>query len=90
MFKSTLNIAVAIVCSSLVTLTGCEPKVAQSQVIQPLETPIVIEHNLGQTVISNRPQRVAALDMNEVDFLDQLNVPIAGLSLIHISEPTRR
>ncbi|AGU59964.1 ferric anguibactin-binding protein (plasmid) [Vibrio anguillarum] len=79
MFKSTLNIAVAIVCSSLVTLTGCEPKVAQSQVIQPLETPIVIEHNLGQTVISNRPQRVAALDMNEVDFLDQLNVPIAGM-----------
>ncbi|MBF4217956.1 ferric anguibactin-binding protein, partial [Vibrio anguillarum] len=67
MFKSTLNLAVALACGSLVTLTGCEPTAAQSQVVQPLETPIVIEHNLGQTVISNRLQRVAALDMNEVD-----------------------
>ncbi|BDR15155.1 siderophore ABC transporter substrate-binding protein [Vibrio sp. STUT-A11] len=79
MFKSTLSLSIALACSSLVTLTGCEPEVAKTQVTQPLETPIVIEHNLGTTTISSRPQRVAALDMNEVDFLDQLNVPIAGM-----------
>jgi len=62
-----------------VTLTGCEQQTAQPVIIQELETPIVIDHNLGQTVIAHRPQRVAALDMNEVDFLDQLGVPIAGM-----------
>jgi len=79
MLKSTLSLAVALASSSLVALIGCEQQVTQSQTVQPLETPIVIEHNLGETVITNRPQRVAALDMNEVDFLDQLNVPVAGM-----------
>jgi iron complex transport system substrate-binding protein len=30
-------------------------------------------------VIDRLPQRVVALDMNEVDFLDQLKVPVAGM-----------
>ena len=30
-------------------------------------------------MIAQRPQRVAVLDMNEVDFLDQLGVPVAGM-----------
>lgn len=41
--------------------------------------PVTVKHQLGETVISQRPQRVAALDMNEVDFLDQLGVAIAGM-----------
>lgn len=40
--------------------------------------PVTVEHSLGVTVIEHRPQRVAALDMNELDFLDQLGVPVAG------------
>ena len=36
-------------------------------------------HKLGTTVIEQRPRRVAVLDMNEVDFLDQLGVPVAGM-----------
>ncbi|EDP60189.1 siderophore ABC transporter substrate-binding protein [Vibrio sp. AND4] len=81
MFKSTLSLSVALTCSSLGFLTACEPtgSIAEPQMSQPLENPIVIKHNLGETVILNRPQRVAALDMNEVDFLDQLDVPIAGM-----------
>ncbi|WP_045378514.1 siderophore ABC transporter substrate-binding protein [Vibrio campbellii] len=81
MFKSTLSLSVALACCSLGVLTACEPTaaIAKTQAAQPLDTPIVIEHNLGETVISSRPQRVAALDMNEVDFLDQLNIPIAGM-----------
>lgn len=81
MFKSTLSLSVALACCSLGMLTACEPTaaIAKTQAEQPFDTPIVIEHNLGETVISSRPQRVAALDMNEVDFLDQLNVPIAGM-----------
>lgn len=42
-------------------------------------TPVTVEHQLGTTVISALPQRVVALDMNEVDFLDLLEVPIAGM-----------
>ena len=79
MLTRTLSLAIALACSTLVTLTGCEQQTTQPSITQVLETPIVIEHNLGQTVISHRPQRVAALDMNEVDFLDQLGVPIAGM-----------
>ena len=30
-------------------------------------------------MIDHLPQRVAVLDMNEADFLDQLNVPIMGM-----------
>ncbi|MGB6098934.1 siderophore ABC transporter substrate-binding protein [Comamonas thiooxydans] len=41
--------------------------------------PISIRHKLGTTLIKRLPQRVAALEMNEVDFLDQLGVPVAGM-----------
>lgn len=40
--------------------------------------PITITHSLGETVIDKRPEKVAALDMNELDFLDHLSVPVAG------------
>jgi iron complex transport system substrate-binding protein len=42
-------------------------------------SPVTVHHQLGTTVVSQPPQRVAALDMNEVDFLDQLGVPVAGM-----------
>ena len=41
--------------------------------------PVSIRHKLGTTLIQRLPQRVAALEMNEVDFLDQLGVPVAGM-----------
>ncbi|WP_283176335.1 siderophore ABC transporter substrate-binding protein [Gemmobacter sp. 24YEA27] len=40
--------------------------------------PVTIEHALGTTVIESRPERVVALDMNELDFLDRLDVPVVG------------
>lgn len=49
------------------------------QIASELKEPITIKHQLGETVISKRPEKVAALSMNEVDYLDQLNVPIAGM-----------
>jgi len=45
----------------------------------PARAAITIRHKLGTTVIPRPPQRVAALEMNEVDFLDQLGVPVAGM-----------
>lgn len=42
-------------------------------------TPVTVQHKLGTTVVSRLPQRVVALDMNEVDFLDQLGVPVVGM-----------
>lgn len=41
-------------------------------------SPVTVEHSLGTTVIEKRPERVAVLDMNELDFLDQLDVEVAG------------
>ena len=41
--------------------------------------PVTVQHKLGTTVIRKLPQRVAALEMNEVDCLDRLGVPIAGM-----------
>lgn len=41
--------------------------------------PITIKHQLGDTLIEKTPTKIAALSMNEVDFLDQLDVPIAGM-----------
>ena len=46
---------------------------------QPAFAPLTVRHKLGTTVIRKLPVRVAALDMNEVDFLDQLGVPVAGM-----------
>lgn len=46
---------------------------------QPAFAPLTVQHKLGTTVIRKLPVRVAALDMNEVDFLDQLGVPVAGM-----------
>lgn len=52
-----------------------------SALAQPLAAyaPVTVEHKLGKTEIKRLPQRVAALEMNEVDMLDQLGVPIAGM-----------
>jgi len=41
--------------------------------------PVTVNHNMGTTVIERLPQRVVALDMNEVDFLDLLGIPVAGM-----------
>lgn len=46
---------------------------------QPAYQPVTVKHQLGTTVIKQLPQRVLALDMNEVDFLDTLGVPVAGM-----------
>ncbi|WP_374990749.1 siderophore ABC transporter substrate-binding protein [Acinetobacter rudis] len=65
---------------STVMLLGCEKQPAvQQQAIQQWAQPVNIQHQLGTTIIQQRPQRVAVLDMNEADFLDQLGVKIAGM-----------
>jgi iron complex transport system substrate-binding protein len=79
--------ALAGLVSAMLALQGCEPKPATSSPASPLQTtatqaayaPVTVRHTLGTTVIEELPQRVVALDMNEVDFLDQLGVPVAGM-----------
>ncbi|MBK4214312.1 siderophore ABC transporter substrate-binding protein [Paracoccus caeni] len=56
----------------LTTLTAAIPARADDF------APITVTHSLGETVIGQRPLTVAALDMNELDFLDRLGVPVAG------------
>lgn len=64
-----------------ISLQGCDKTadLDSPQASQTLEEPMTIHHQLGDTVIDHRPSRVAVLDMNEADFLDQLDVPIAGM-----------
>lgn len=58
------------------TLT--QSSVANTSALQAYES-VTVKHKLGTTVIDKLPQRVVALDMNEVDFLDQLGVPVVGM-----------
>ena len=66
---------------AVISLSGCDKKPAAdaNQGAQKLATPIMVKHELGTTSIAYHPQRVAVLDMNEADFLDQLSIPIAGM-----------
>lgn len=40
--------------------------------------PVEVKHKLGTTVVPHVPGRTVALDMNAVDFLDELEVPVVG------------
>ncbi|MGJ7530114.1 siderophore ABC transporter substrate-binding protein [Variovorax sp. GB1P17] len=69
-----------------VALLGCDRKLAASPQAAPREVaskeafvPVTVQHKLGTTVVRQLPQRTVALDMNEVDFLDELGVPVAGM-----------
>lgn len=79
------RLAIAVLLAAMTALQGCTDKVATAPqapaaaASQQAFSPIPIVHKLGTTVIEQRPQRVAVLDMNEVDFLDQLGVPVAGM-----------
>lgn len=79
----------AMLISAMVALQGCDQTPAASAqtstsqtIAQPAQSayePITVVHKLGTTVIKSLPQRVVALDMNEVDFLDQLGIPVTGM-----------
>ncbi|MCF6761883.1 siderophore ABC transporter substrate-binding protein [Pseudomonas fragi] len=73
----------ALLLGAAVALQGCNDKPAQppraATVAQTPYAPVTVQHQLGTTVIERAPQRVVALDMNEVDFLDQLGIPLAGM-----------
>ena len=77
--------ALAVLVAATAALAGCSDKAATlapapAAVASPQAfSPLTIGHKLGTTVVTQRPQRVAVLDMNEVDFLDQLGVPVAGM-----------
>lgn len=81
--------ALALLMVAMVALQGCDQKAAESPLVSTSHTPdqaaqstyvpVTVEHKLGTTVIEKLPQRVVALDMNEVDFLDQLGVSVAGM-----------
>lgn len=70
----------ALIITAAITLQGCDQKAADTpQNVQKLAAPITVKHMLGSTVVDYLPQHVAVLDMNEADFLDQLNIPIIGM-----------
>ena len=74
------RLAIAVLLAAMAVLQGCTDK-STTTTAAPASAfaPITIVHKLGTTVIEQRPRRVAVLDMNEVDFLDQLGVPVAGM-----------
>ncbi|HDS1733772.1 siderophore ABC transporter substrate-binding protein [Pseudomonas sp. BP8] len=75
---------VTLLLSATLTLHGCnEPSTSTAATETPPSqagyAPVTLQHKLGTTVIGQLPQRTVALDMNEVDFLDQLGVAVAGM-----------
>ncbi|NEN75309.1 siderophore ABC transporter substrate-binding protein [Pelistega sp. NLN82] len=77
MKKSIVGITAILISVGLVACNKKEESIANTNTVN-IPT-IVIQHKLGDTSIKNIPQRVVALDMNEVDFLDRLAIPIAGM-----------
>jgi len=79
----------ALVLAAMVALQGCGQEAAKppqaagepagsSSSRQPYAS-ITVQHKLGTTVIEKLPRRVVALDMNEVDNLDELGVQVVGM-----------
>ncbi|MEE1866969.1 siderophore ABC transporter substrate-binding protein [Pseudomonas auratipiscis] len=78
------NWSLALLLGACLALHGCnEPSAAtpaaEKAASQGDYRPVTLQHKLGTTVINQLPQRAIALDMNEVDFLDQLGVAVAGM-----------
>ena len=79
------RLAIAALLVAMAALQGCTDRAATAppapaaSAPPQASSPITIVHKLGTTLVQQRPQRVAVLDMNEVDFLDQLGVPVAGM-----------
>jgi iron complex transport system substrate-binding protein len=82
--------ALTLLIAAAFAVQGCGDKSAESSQVSTPSTaadtsaqqayePVTVQHKLGTTVIEKMPQRVVALDMNEVDFLDQLGVPVVGM-----------
>lgn len=81
--------ALALLAAAAAAAQGCgqeaadTPKAAAPAAVSPpaqrAYEAVAVQHKLGTTVIGKLPQRVVALDMNEVDFLDLLGVPVAGM-----------
>ncbi len=78
----------ALLVAAILAGQGCQDKTATSPATgqapvaanqAPAYTPVTVRHQLGTTLVERLPQRTVALDMNEVDFLDQLGVPLAGM-----------
>jgi len=74
---SALLLALSVLFPAQAQQTADTAPPAPAEESAPFE-PVKVEHALGVTTIEHLPRRVAALDMNEVDFLDLLGVPIAG------------
>jgi iron complex transport system substrate-binding protein len=82
--------ALALLMAATAAVQGCgqkstespqasAPPGATSGLSQEAFAPVTVQHKLGTTVVEHLPQRAVALDMNEVDFLDQLGVPVVGM-----------
>ena len=74
----------ALLCGSLLLSAGCQPEMKDSAVTAPVQetptfAPMEISHQLGRAIIKQKPERIAVLDMNDVDHLHLLQVPIAGM-----------
>lgn len=75
----------ALLIAATLALHGCDQTSSTSASAQANASapsafaPLTLHHALGTTTIEHPVQRVVALDMNEVDFLDQLGVPVAGM-----------
>lgn len=49
-------------------------------------SPVRINHQLGTTQIEQRPHRVVAFDMGEIDSLDQLGAPVVGIAKDYVAD----
>lgn len=65
----------------LAIITGCKDSTDGKEATPETHAyqSVSVTHDLGHTVISKYPQRVAVLDMNDVDFLDSLGISFIAM-----------
>lgn len=90
-FKNKHKLATLILLTAgTMTLQGCDQTTSDGitemtlnakteSVSHTFSEPMKVQHALGTVIINQRPQHVVALDMNEVDFLDQLGISVVGM-----------
>ncbi|AVL72109.1 MULTISPECIES: siderophore ABC transporter substrate-binding protein [Oligella] len=65
---------------TLLAFTACQPAENDSNTQSSIgKETLTIQHQLGEIKLKSTPQKVAALDMNDVDFLQVLDIPIAAV-----------
>ncbi|HDX8403594.1 TPA: siderophore ABC transporter substrate-binding protein [Aeromonas dhakensis] len=84
-----INTLTAVLLAAIAGLTGCDAPREQATTGAD-GTVVTVTHQLGTTRVVTPPKRVVAFDMSELDTLDQLQAPVAGIAKDYVAHFLQR